>query len=89
MQIVTRRIFSKAYNRAVCSYSRLLMNSKLRFFASRVVKWPTMGDSITEGTVQSYSAKAGDFVKRDDVVAVVETDKVMVDIRAPEDGVIK
>ena len=48
-----------------------------------------MGDSITEGTVQSYAVKAGNFVKRDDVVAVVETDKVMVDIRAPEDGVIK
>eukprot|EP00344_Euplotes_crassus_P011922 CAMPEP_0196995562 /NCGR_PEP_ID=MMETSP1380-20130617/1644_1 /TAXON_ID=5936 /ORGANISM="Euplotes crassus, Strain CT5" /LENGTH=378 /DNA_ID=CAMNT_0042411251 /DNA_START=136 /DNA_END=1272 /DNA_ORIENTATION=- len=47
-----------------------------------------MGDSITEGTVQEYSAKEGDFVKRDDIVAVVETDKVMVDIRAPEDGVI-
>lgn len=48
-----------------------------------------MGDSITEGTVQTHSIKAGNFVKRDDVVAVVETDKVMVDIRAPEDGIIK
>lgn len=47
-----------------------------------------MGDSITEGTVQEYSAQEGEFVKRDDIVAVVETDKVMVDIRAPEDGVI-
>ncbi|CAI2370350.1 unnamed protein product [Moneuplotes crassus] len=62
--------------------------SQLRFFASKVIQCPTMGDSITEGTVQEYSAKEGDFVKRDDIVAVVETDKVMVDIRAPEDGVI-
>lgn len=89
MQIVTRRLFSKAYRSVVYSYPRFLMKNQLKFFASRIVKCPTMGDSITEGTVQTYSAKTGDFVKRDDVVAVVETDKVMVDIRAPEDGIIK
>lgn len=66
----------------------MLFRPDIRYFASKVIQCPTMGDSITEGTVQEYNAAEGQFVNRDDVVAVVETDKVMVDIRAPEDGVI-
>lgn len=89
MQFVTRRIFSRAYTSTMrLSRPTALLRSQLRYFASKVVQCPTMGDSITEGTVQEYSAQEGEFVKRDDIVAVVETDKVMVDIRAPEDGVI-
>ena len=33
--------------------------------------------------------EAGDFVQADEVVAVIETDKVNVDIRSPQAGVIK
>jgi 2-oxoglutarate dehydrogenase E2 component (dihydrolipoamide succinyltransferase) len=82
-------MFSKAF-KASTAFARptSLFRHDLRFFAAKTIKCPTMGDSISEGTVQEYSAKEGQFVKRDDVVAVVETDKVMVDIRAPEDGVI-
>lgn len=89
MQFGSRRIFSKTFASAMnLSRPTSIYRSQLRLFASKVIQCPTMGDSITEGTVQEYSAKEGDFVKRDDIVAVVETDKVMVDIRAPEDGVI-
>lgn len=88
MQFVTRRIFSKSLKKATTFPRHFLFNSHYRFFASKVVKCPTMGDSITEGTVQEYSIQEGDFVNRDDVVALVETDKVTVDIRAPEDGVV-
>lgn len=89
MQFVTRRIFSKAYKASKPIYnSNFLLRNDIRFFASKIVKCPTMGDSITEGTVQEYTVKPGQFVLRDDVIAVVETDKVMVDIRAPENGVI-
>lgn len=48
-----------------------------------------MGDSISEGTVQSFVKKAGDFVEADEIVAVIETDKVNVDIRSTHSGVIK
>jgi len=41
---------------------------------------PTMGDSITEGVVESYVKNVGEFVKADEVVARIETDKVTVDI---------
>lgn len=47
-----------------------------------------MGDSISEGTVQEFLKKPGDFVQADEIIAVVETDKVMVDIRSPRAGVI-
>jgi 2-oxoglutarate dehydrogenase E2 component (dihydrolipoamide succinyltransferase) len=89
MQFVARRIFSKAFKASNTLYNpSLMMRHNIRFFASKIVKCPTMGDSITEGTVQEYTVQAGEFVSRDDVIAVIETDKVMVDIRAPEDGVI-
>ena len=89
MQFVTRRLFSKAFTTKMAFRNRnLFLRPDIRFFASKTVQCPTMGDSITEGTVQEYSAEQGQFVNRDDIIAVVETDKVMVDIRAPEDGVI-
>lgn len=37
---------------------------------------PHMGDSISEGTIVSWQKKAGDYVNVDDVVCVLETDKV-------------
>lgn len=49
---------------------------------------PGMGDSITEGTIVDLPVAPGDFVEADDVVVVLETDKVSVDVRAPEAGVI-
>ena len=48
-----------------------------------------MGDSITEGTIQEILKFPGEFVKVDEVIAVVETDKVSVDINAASDGIIE
>ena len=45
-----------------------------------------MGDSITEGTIVDLPVAPGDYVEADDVVVVLETDKVSVDVRAPESG---
>ena len=47
-----------------------------------------MGDSITEGTIVEWTAQIGQLVKEGDVVALVETDKVTVDIKAEMDGVV-
>lgn len=49
---------------------------------------PTMGDSITEGVVESYVKNVGEFVEADEVVARIETDKVTVDILSQHAGVI-
>ena len=49
---------------------------------------PTMGDSITEGTIVDLPVAVGDYVNTDDVVVVLETDKVSVDVRAPFGGAL-
>lgn len=56
--------------------------------AEIVVPVPIMGESITSGTVSKWHVKIGDFVKADQVVAEIETDKVSVEVRSPQDGII-
>eukprot|EP00613_Pedinella_sp_CCMP2098_P018758 CAMPEP_0171758160 /NCGR_PEP_ID=MMETSP0991-20121206/46112_1 /TAXON_ID=483369 /ORGANISM="non described non described, Strain CCMP2098" /LENGTH=242 /DNA_ID=CAMNT_0012360813 /DNA_START=20 /DNA_END=748 /DNA_ORIENTATION=+ len=59
-----------------------------QLFAKVVIEVPSMGDSITEGTLVSLEKSVGDAVAQDDVVAVIETDKVNVEVRAPYAGVL-
>ncbi|CAK4067882.1 unnamed protein product [Aphanomyces euteiches] len=63
-----------------------------RLFSSAedlVVKVPSMGDSISEGTVVTIAKNVGDYVHTDESVVVLETDKVSVDVNAPQGGLIK
>jgi len=57
-------------------------------FASVEMVVPNMGDSISEGTIVELSYQKGDYVNVDDVVAIIETDKVSIDVRASNAGVI-
>ncbi|KAF4323021.1 hypothetical protein G195_004047 [Phytophthora kernoviae 00238/432] len=52
------------------------------------VNVPSMGDSISEGTLVEVVKKAGDAVHADDVVLVLETDKVSVDVTSPVAGTV-
>lgn len=54
----------------------------------KTIDVPTMGDSITEGTIVDMPVAPGEYVQTDDVVLVLETDKVSVDVRAPEGGAL-
>jgi hypothetical protein len=45
-------------------------------FATTVVKVPQMAESITEGTLKSFSKQVGDYVEQDEEIATIETDKV-------------
>jgi 2-oxoglutarate dehydrogenase E2 component (dihydrolipoamide succinyltransferase) len=49
---------------------------------------PTLGESVTEATVGKWNRKAGEKVSRDEVLVELETDKVAVEITAPEAGVL-
>ena len=51
-----------------------------------VEKCPSLGDSISEGTVVSWEVQIGDYVNKDDVICVMETDKVSVEIHATASG---
>uniref|UniRef100_M4BL31 Lipoyl-binding domain-containing protein n=1 Tax=Hyaloperonospora arabidopsidis (strain Emoy2) TaxID=559515 RepID=M4BL31_HYAAE len=56
--------------------------------ALQTVNVPSMGDSISEGTLVEIVKKAGDAVHADEVVLVLETDKVSVDVTSPVAGTI-
>ncbi|MCR6644796.1 MAG: 2-oxoglutarate dehydrogenase complex dihydrolipoyllysine-residue succinyltransferase [Terricaulis sp.] len=49
---------------------------------------PTLGESVTEATVAKWLKKAGEAVKKDETLVELETDKVSVEVSAPEDGVL-
>lgn len=49
---------------------------------------PVLGESVTEATVGKWLKSAGDTVQRDEVLVELETDKVSVEISAPEDGTL-
>ena len=68
--------------------SSLFSSLPARFFGVKLVDVPKMGDSISEGIVQQWNKRENEHVDLDEVVAVIETDKVKVDIRAPEAGMI-
>ncbi|TVM05844.1 MAG: 2-oxoglutarate dehydrogenase complex dihydrolipoyllysine-residue succinyltransferase [Halomonas sp.] len=52
------------------------------------VKAPTFPESVQEGTVASWTRQVGEAVKRDDVLAEIETDKVVLEVVAPADGAL-
>src|SRR5438270_13705350 len=47
---------------------------------------PPLGESITEAVVGKWHKKPGEAVQMDEPVVVLETDKVTVDVPAPESG---
>ena len=49
---------------------------------------PTLGESVSEATVAKWMKKAGDAVKKDETLVELETDKVSVEVSAPEAGVL-
>lgn len=52
------------------------------------IKMPKLGESITEGTIISWSVKVGDTVNEDDVLFEVNTAKVSAEIPSPVSGKI-
>jgi 2-oxoglutarate dehydrogenase E2 component (dihydrolipoamide succinyltransferase) len=52
------------------------------------VQVPTLGESITEGTLAEWLKKPGEAVARDEPIASLETDKVSVEVPSPVAGVL-
>ncbi|MGM0520951.1 MAG: 2-oxoglutarate dehydrogenase complex dihydrolipoyllysine-residue succinyltransferase [Pseudomonadota bacterium] len=52
------------------------------------VKAPSFPESVQEGTVATWHKKVGEAVKRDEVLADIETDKVVLEVVAPADGAL-
>ncbi|MDZ4375547.1 MAG: 2-oxoglutarate dehydrogenase complex dihydrolipoyllysine-residue succinyltransferase [Phenylobacterium sp.] len=49
---------------------------------------PALGESVTEATVARWAKKAGDAVRKDEILVELETDKVSLEVAAPADGVL-
>ncbi|HEV2477563.1 MAG TPA: dihydrolipoamide acetyltransferase family protein [Candidatus Dormibacteraeota bacterium] len=50
------------------------------------LKMPQLGESVTEGTVDRWLKQEGDFVRRDEPIVEVVTDKVNAEIPSPFEG---
>ena len=52
------------------------------------IKSPTFPESVADGTIANWVKKEGASVKQDEVIAEIETDKVVLEVVAPFDGII-
>ncbi|KAF5379169.1 hypothetical protein D9615_006007 [Tricholomella constricta] len=59
-----------------------------KLLQAETVKVPQMAESITEGTLKTWSKQVGDSVAADEEVATIETDKIDVSVNAPQSGKI-
>ena len=48
------------------------------------IKVPTLGESVTEATVAKWLKQPGEAIERDEPVVELETDKVTLEVPAPD-----
>lgn len=53
------------------------------------IKVPTLGESVTDVTVGKWHKQVGDTVAQDEVLMELESDKITVEVNAPEAGILK
>src|SRR6202047_4673640 len=49
---------------------------------------PAAGESVTEGTILEWHVKVGDFIKADDTIVEISTDKVDLELPSPASGTV-
>ena len=70
-------------------YQILRSISQTSWLQLRIVEVvPALGESITEGSIASWNKNVGDHVTVDEVIVIVETDKVTVDIKSTNAGIL-
>ena len=52
------------------------------------IKAPTFPESVADGTIATWHKKPGEAVARDELIVDIETDKVVLEVVAPADGVL-
>jgi len=56
---------------------------------STEIKAPTFPESVADGTIATWHKQAGEHVARDELIVDIETDKVVLEVVAPDDGIIE
>ena len=52
------------------------------------IKSPTYPESVSDGTISNWVKKEGEIVKQDELIAEIETDKIVLEVLSPIDGKI-
>ena len=52
------------------------------------IKAPSFPESVTDGTIATWYKKPGEACLRDELIADIETDKVVIEINAPAQGAL-
>ncbi|MDT8428842.1 MAG: 2-oxoglutarate dehydrogenase complex dihydrolipoyllysine-residue succinyltransferase [Pseudomonadales bacterium] len=52
------------------------------------IKAPTLPESVPDGTIATWHKKVGDAIKRDELLVDIETDKVVIEVVSPADGIL-
>ena len=52
------------------------------------IKSPTYPESVSDGTISNWVKKEGENVKQDELIAEIETDKIVLEVLSPVDGKI-
>src|SRR5690606_3183123 len=52
------------------------------------IRVPPLGESVVEATVGQWTKSEGDAVRKDEILVELETDKITVEVAAPQDGVL-
>lgn len=52
------------------------------------IKVPDLPESVADATIATWHKKPGDLVARDEVLVDIETDKVVLEVPAPQAGVL-
>jgi len=52
------------------------------------IKAPAFPESVADGEIATWHKQEGDSVARDELIVEIETDKVVMEVVAPEDGVL-
>ncbi len=55
---------------------------------AKEIRMPLLSDTMTEGKIVAWNKKVGDYVKSDDVIAEVETDKATMEVVGYEEGTL-
>ena len=52
------------------------------------IKIPSVGESVTQADIESWERRDGDFVKKGEILAILETDKASLELSAEADGLL-
>ena len=53
------------------------------------VRVPALPESVTDGVIVAWHKQPGDAITRDEALVDIETDKVVLEVPAPNDGVLE